>query len=369
MPQGINISIGSDEKDFLRGVKSSADGLDDLGDALADIDRAGNKAGTQLEDSFRDAQRDTKKFADVVDDGKQSLQKLSTQSKKTGDDIGDNIRRGSHEASEGVSTFRDEARQNAEEVTSSFDGSASSIGDGFQSIAATAFSGFGPAGAAAGLVAAAGIGLVTAEFQKQQEKIQELKDNYKSLYQTAAQEGRDFLTEQEIQAGVLETYTDPDKFKDAKKAADELGVSMTQYVRGQNGDRQALNATIDQGTSKLKAQLDAELEGAGRNRAAQNVGATIADTHLRNTIDSLNQQASIQDTITNGAKQYNEQLSAAEQDAAKVRSAIASIPSTSNHKVNVSADLSAYNLSMASLPVKTQRLILEGVTRDGKKLF
>lgn len=66
--------------------------------------------------------------------------------------------------SEGLSEFRDESGSTAREAAASFDGSAESIGEVFQEVAANAFAGFGPAGAIAGVAAAAGLGIALSKL-------------------------------------------------------------------------------------------------------------------------------------------------------------------------------------------------------------
>lgn len=78
-------------------------------------------------------------------------------------------------AEDGVKEMGEEANSTAKEAAASFDGSAESIIDAFQEVAANAFAGFGPAGALAGLAIAAGIGIAVGEFQKAEEAAEELR--------------------------------------------------------------------------------------------------------------------------------------------------------------------------------------------------
>ncbi|WP_419704992.1 hypothetical protein [Promicromonospora sp. NFX87] len=67
---------------------------------------------------------------------------------------------------DGLHEFRDEANSTAREAAASFDGSFESAADAVQETAANALAGFGPIGAAAGLAAAAGLGIVLAKLNE-----------------------------------------------------------------------------------------------------------------------------------------------------------------------------------------------------------
>ncbi len=79
--------------------------------------------------------------------------------------LGKKTKKAAEEGKSGMDDFKQEANQTARESAASFDGSAESIVDVFQEVAANAFQGFGPAGAVAGLAIAAGIGLGVKAFE------------------------------------------------------------------------------------------------------------------------------------------------------------------------------------------------------------
>ena len=149
----LELDVLMNTRDVQRGAKDVDKALDGVSDSLDDVARDGEQAGDKLERSFRDAADAAKRESRTIES-----------------DVQRNVNRGFDRASEGAENFKDEAKQNAAEVAASFDGSAESIADGFQGLAATAFSGFGPAGIAAGVTAAAGIGLVTQALTTAQEQ-------------------------------------------------------------------------------------------------------------------------------------------------------------------------------------------------------
>ncbi|PTT22612.1 hypothetical protein DBR36_01510 [Microbacterium sp. HMWF026] len=166
-------------KDLSKDLDKVADSLDDLAseaktserategvaDGLSEMGREGESAGDKLEASFSSMVADAKKAEraakDVGDAGK---------------NIGDGVKRGTERAKEGMSEFKSEANSTARESAASFDGTGESITDVFQEVAANAFAGFGPAGAAAGLAIAAAFGAMMQSAADAQEKLQEARE-------------------------------------------------------------------------------------------------------------------------------------------------------------------------------------------------
>ena len=168
MAKGISINFLADVRDFLKGTKNVEDSLDDVADSLDDVAKEGEQSTGKLEDGFRE---------------------LAKASKRAGDDVGDNMDKGFKKASEGADALSENSKSNAKEVAASFDGSVQSIADGFQGLAAEAFEGFGPAGVAAGVLVAAGIGLATAEIQKNEEAAKAAKQRTIELGQAFIESG------------------------------------------------------------------------------------------------------------------------------------------------------------------------------------
>lgn len=171
-------------------TSDAASQLDDLADAAQDAGRKlddldGREAGRQLDALSRDAkaaESDVERFGDQtkatakeVDDAFDRIRKSSKQG------IGDGVKEGTDKAEAGLGEFRDEANSTAKEAAASFDGSAESIADAFQEVAANAFAGFGPAGAAAGLLAAAGLGSALSKLQEIADQVNQSKQDVVDL--------------------------------------------------------------------------------------------------------------------------------------------------------------------------------------------
>lgn len=226
----INIPITGDARDFIRKTGDVGDALDDVADALDDVARdtkrgakESERAVEKLEDSFKDAAKRARDLGDA------------------GDKAGDDVKRGMRKAEDGVDEFKEEANSTAREAAASFDGSAESIGDALQEVAANAFAGFGPAGAVAGLAAAAGIGLAIAGFDAVNEASEESKQRAAEWADAYIEAGSRTLTFEQQAAKVRDILTDPEKYQTASDNAKNWGVTVDTAVAAMTGSASALD--------------------------------------------------------------------------------------------------------------------------------
>jgi chromosome segregation ATPase len=240
MPKGIDISVAADTRAAMSGIQRGV--IDPLTDASELLEKLGDKsddATRQLEDGMRDAQRRTDSAKDEIADLRDEITRAGRAGKSAGDDIDDGFRK----AEQGAEEFKDEANSTAREAAASFDGSAESIADMFQETAANAFVGFGPAGAVAGLAAAAGIGLAVKGFEDMglaQEASEEAASEWANAYIEA---GGRVLTSAVTTARALEIITDTEgRFKEAQENAKNWGVEVGTAVAAMAGETWALNA-------------------------------------------------------------------------------------------------------------------------------
>lgn len=251
MAQGFVINALLNASRFLRGVKDMDDALDDLEGALEDaqdevdrLDRDGEKAFENVADATDDAADE----ANTLEKRLRDVRDAAKDAGKAGDDAGDDIRSGFKRAEGGLSEFKDEANSTAREAAASFDGSAESIGDAFQEVAANAFSGFGPAGAVAGIAAAAGIGLAVAGFEAVSEAQAASEEAIAEWADAFIEAGDKVLSAGITAAKFQEIITDPEKFKEAQKNAEDWGVSIETAVAAMSGNAGAIDdvrASVD----------------------------------------------------------------------------------------------------------------------------
>lgn len=188
------------------------DALKQMGVSADDARRAVDKLGDEFKDTGREGERATGEAERGVDKLEDALKKAQRETKELGDkadDAGDKARRGMERAEEGVQDFKQEAQQSARETAASFDGSFESIADLAQEVAANAFAGFGPAGAAAGIAVAAGLGVAVDQFNKIDEAS---KDALQSAFEFAYGIGAAFDAADKISA-VANWTSDQEKYK------------------------------------------------------------------------------------------------------------------------------------------------------------
>jgi hypothetical protein len=94
------------------------------------------------------------------------------------------------------------------------------------------FSGFGPLGAAAGLAAAAGIGLISKSLQDAQEEAENLAAATDEMVAQMLESGTTFVTEQDKLNMVEALLGNPEKREEAQKFADKLGIPLVTFAAG-----------------------------------------------------------------------------------------------------------------------------------------
>ena len=231
--KGIVINFISDIRRFLKGTDDVGEALDQVSDSLDDVARDGDKATEKLERSFKDLTK-------VVD----------RESDEAGDKMVRNFKRSGDRVESQLDEVTNEAKQNAAEMFSSFDGSFESIADAAQSTLGGLVGGLRGIPAIAAVAAgAAGLGLVTTTIIDQLDSAKELKQSLAEAYKAAAEEGRNYLDEATIIAAAAEILFDSAKRDAAAADADKIGVDTNTYIRALAGDADALEYAIQQATS------------------------------------------------------------------------------------------------------------------------
>lgn len=256
MASGINIAIDVDESGATKGITKVDEALEKVADSLDGVGKDGTSDLGKLETSIKDVSRESLKAGDDIKSG-----------------FGKKVKDSAKDAESGMEDFKSEANQTAKETAASFDGSAESIVDMFQETAANALSGFGPAGALAGLALAAGIGIATAEFQKSEEAAAKAKQRIQDMGQAmidAGAEGEvplDSIIES-LQGIVLNSEDATKSFKDirlaAKLAGQDAGALATAYA----GGTEALDDQIDAYDKLIEQQKAEKVEGENGSAAA-----------------------------------------------------------------------------------------------------
>lgn len=146
-------------------------------DSLEDVKKEGEKTGEKLEDSFKDVEKTSERVGKEIDkDLTKALEEVKDEAKTTGKTVGKELDDGFDKAKRGADEFKDEAASSSREAAASFTGDFEDVGDLIQETLANAFAGFGPAGAAAGMAAAAGIGILITSLQNSAEEAEATKE-------------------------------------------------------------------------------------------------------------------------------------------------------------------------------------------------
>lgn len=316
----LEVDIALNAREFQATTKNVERDLKDLGDVLEDFGSEADDAGQKGEDALdtmRDAAKDAeRKFRDLTDETEKTRRELG-KAEDAADDLGraaknagDDGARGMDKAKEGVEEFRDEANSTARESAASFDGSAESIADAFQEIAANAFAGFGPAGAVAGLAAAAGIGLAVAGFDAMNEAEQASRERATEWAQVWIDNGQRVLTAASLQAQISEIVNDTERWAQVQQIASAAGVDQSLALRALAGDAQAyvqvqaelsqaeeantaaIAATGDeltamaQGLYSTRSEIGSATNALNENNDAMSQGQAIADVYAQSVLDT-----------------------------------------------------------------------------------
>lgn len=275
----FDVGIASETKQFEQGIRTGmVEPLEDAEQALTDLGK--NKGPEQLERDLEDAQDQTenlrkeiKRTADQIEDDFRSSSKAA---KRFGDDAG-----------EATTEFKNEARQNFSEVTSSFKGDMDSITDLAQgTLGGIAGTLAGPLAFAAG-GAAVGVGLIGSAIEGLVDSAEQTKERVTEKFREMAQAG---LEEWSSAQAVIDRLTDiwGEHSEEVKRASDELGLAPETVAAAWAGSEQAIaqvESRYDTLLAKAK-ELEQTNEGEGRGAVIQLEHATQG---LRSAMDEIDQ--------------------------------------------------------------------------------
>lgn len=242
----VAVDAGGVEKSIRNGL---IDPIEDAEDALKKLGKT--DAGKDIDKQMDRAQDATEDLSKELDDARDDLKKLGFAAK----DAGDDARRGMDKAKDGAKDFKDEANSTARETAASFDGSAESIGDAFQEVAANAFGAFGPAAGLAGLAVAAGIGGIKTTFDELAEKSKEVREGIIADFLEVG----DALDQEAVDARVRDLLGNENTRKQVELLKEILGVDLGQAALIAAGDFESAGVTMEeafQGVQNASGNVD-----------------------------------------------------------------------------------------------------------------
>lgn len=242
----FKITLLSDVRSFLKGTDDIEKSLDGVADSLDQLATESEASATQAADALE------RKFTDAFD-------KVKTEAKTTGRKLDDEISAGAKKAGQGLDEFKNEGVQSIRETAASFS-DITDAADLVQEVAANAFSGFGPAGMAAGAAAAVGIGFVQTALEGASEATEATR-------QKAVELGKAFADAKDQTQALKDTIDDAfsenaegkpwawmgniDRVTLWQKAVEQLGVTQSDVLAAASGDLEALGRISDQANAKL----------------------------------------------------------------------------------------------------------------------
>lgn len=236
---GIAVDAKIGAKDFIAGIDDMVGALEELQDSVEEVQKDGDKSLEKLETSFAEV---AKASRDAGDDVKKSF--------------GGRSKEGLKDAEGGLKDFKEESISTAKESAASFDGSAESIVDSFQEIAANAFVGFGAKGVLAGLAAAAGIGIASAAIIQAEEDTKEATARVQDFGNAIIDTGFSTASLEKINENLLLILGNaddaPKKFKDIEEAAKKTGLKASTLALAYAGNEDAINSMVDAATAAYK---------------------------------------------------------------------------------------------------------------------
>jgi len=246
MAAPIEIGVASETKAFRQGVETGViKPLEDAADALDDLGKS--RGPDQLERAMEDAQdetqrlrKDIKETADTID---REFRNSYRSSKQSSTEATTGAKRDLRELGE-------EARQNAAETFSSFDGSVESFADGLQGTLGGIVSSLGPIGAAAGAAGALGIGLIMNAFAEGEVKSEEFRQKVAELATELIDTGDigqtsiEYIVDQ-LKSLATESDEGKDSLADLAAYADRAGRPFERLAQAYAGNAEGLDEIIE----------------------------------------------------------------------------------------------------------------------------
>lgn len=321
----LKVGIVVDASEAEKGLRDAAEGFADVADAGADAARAVDKvqdaargndlkrAGADAKDAAKDVDRfgdQAKATAVKVDNAYEAIARSSKAR------LGQGTKDAAREAEQGLGEFKDEANSTAREAAASFDGSAESIVDAFQETAANAFAGFGPAGAAAGLLAAAGLGSAMSALQGIADEVNAAKEKVNDLASAMIDAGGSLDAEtvtERIRAWAdeivdtrswFEVWQESarDNFDVVRDAAKDTGIGVRDMLRAMSGlDADAARDVL----SRLREQIVQLRQEQAAGSAYDDVGNAVIGQQItarQDLIDKIQAQIDITGSATEKAR-------------------------------------------------------------------
>lgn len=364
MAKGISIGIASDTKEFATGVQRGViTPLEDAADSLADVARAGDQAGSKLEQSFNAARME------VVDFKREQAELGRAISKSTGDasaDLSRNFKKGTADGVDSIRELKSEGISNLSETLSSFDGTASGFIDGIQGTFGGIVQSLPGIGLAAGVAGAIGIGLIGKAFQDAQAEADALAARTSSAFDDMIASGKAYVSQDFVNQSIKATIEDADKYKQARQDARDLDLDISLILQAQAGDAGALYL-VQQKIADTSADIVASKDSAANADGSATIRLSDQLTLLDNINGKYGTIGASNDSATAKAKLYLDTTNQTADGTAKIKSNLDNLPTSKT--ITITADTSDVDRAILRLAQTKVSIKVDGSTRNGVQLF
>lgn len=267
----VTVNLRADPRAYEQGIKKAEQATDDFQrsaeQGLDDVDAKFAEAIV----SVVELGRSVGKTADQIESdlegmglsAEQAGRSIELAGKAGGDGLGKGIKSGSVDAASAMQELGGIAQ---DVLKGDFASGAQGAVDAVAGIT-SAIPGIGTAVG----IAAGAVGLITAEFQRQQEEAEKLRERIGSMYQSAAEDGRAYLDTAQLIAEANDVMFNPDRageWKQLQADANMLGLERADIIAANGGDLEAQEL--------VQGRINALLKEAAEERRGYGNGSDIS---------------------------------------------------------------------------------------------
>lgn len=272
--KGYSVGLAVDGSAARKGIETGLiDPVENAQEALIELGKS--KGPEQLEKDLDAAAQATK---DLKKETKATADAIADEYRRSYAQMKDAQRDANRSAEAGMEELKDESRSTAKEAAASFDGSAESIVDMFQEVAANAFAGFGPAGVIAGIAVASGIGVATQAFSDNQAASEEATQRVREYGLQIIEAGRDSAALEYVSDNLKAIVSNSD---DAAKKLKDI-QALTKKFPALAGDTAALAKAYAGNSDAIDYMIEKTEELAAAQVTGKERSAGVTEAHKRN---------------------------------------------------------------------------------------
>jgi len=349
MAKGIEIGVAVDTKAAKQGIETGL--IAPLEDAQAALEELGSTGGPEkLERGLEGAQQATEELEAETKDAARTIEREFKESYRKLKDSSDDATRS---AKRNLDDVKSEAGSTARESAASFDGSAESIVDAFQEVAANAFVGLGPAAAVAGAAAAIGIGVAGAAFASNEQAANEMAEATSNAFDRMIEAGGNYFTVQQQQKALQDALNDADTYQRILDITKATGLAAADVTKAVALGGEAYADVLEKLEDARKAIAAALADGYLTEEAYTLQNSALVDqiaylNGINEATNTANDKLAIYDQATGNILANRQQE---QETLQKINKSVADLPSSKT--LTIDGDVSALGAKLDGLFSKT----------------